>query len=149
MTEALRAQLRATLATVEGMRWPRIAVLVLLSSAAGMVFVAALRLRWPRGEPRLGVSALLSRAALGAAVLRTLDGAQDLIISRAAAAAFEKVLRAQQPELAQANSVVMASVASVGTTVVVAGLFIALANYFQSERIQQTFQLIDRNTPEE
>ena len=33
--------------------------------------------------------------------------------------------------------------------VVVIGLFLLASNYFRSERIQQTFELIDRNTPEE
>ena len=39
--------------------------------------------------------------------------------------------------------------ASVVTTVVVTALFVVASNYFKSERIVQTFELIDRNEPEE
>lgn len=147
---AQRAQAVAMRNAIEGMRWPRVAVLFLLSGAAAMVFVSALRLRWPAGTPRAGVSVLLSRAAVVTAVLRTLEGAQELVIVRAAVTAYERALAAQHVDLAQAGpTMAIVSAASVVTTATVTGLFLAASSYFRSERIQQTFVLIDRNTPEE
>lgn len=147
---AQRAQAVAFRNSVENMRWPRVAVLFGLSAAASLVFVSALRLRWPSGVQRSNLAKLVSRAAIAAAVLRTLDGAQELVIVRAVANAWDKTLAQHQVEAADAGVTTgVLSAASVGTTVVVTGLFVLAANYFRSERIQQTFVLLDRNTPEE
>jgi hypothetical protein len=147
---AQRAQGVAIRGAIEGMRWPRVAILFGLSSATALVFVAALRLRWPSGLHRAGLAMLLSRAATGAAVLRTLDGAQELVIVRAAVAGYEKALREHQVDLADSGATLtIFSFGSVVTTLVVVGLFLAASSYFKSERIQQTFLLLDRNTPEE
>lgn len=147
---AQRAQGVAFRNSLENMRWLRVAVLFGLSSAAALVFVSALRLRWPSGIHRARLATLLSRAALGAAVLRTLDGAQELVIVRAVATAWDKTLAEHHVEAADAGvTTPVLSAASVTTTLVVTGLFVLASNYFRSERIQQTFVLIDRNTPEE
>ncbi len=147
---AQRAQGVAIRNSIEGMRWPRAAILFVLSGAAAMVFVSAMRLRWPSGVQRVGLARLLSNAALVAAVLRTLDGAQELVIVRAAVAAYEKTLAEHHVDLAGAGATMAVfSGASVVTTVVVTALFVVASNYFKSERIVQTFELIDRNEPEE
>lgn len=147
---AQRAQGVAIRNSIENMRWPRIVVLFALSSAAALVFVSALRLRWPSGVQRSNLARLLSRAALVTAVVRTLDGAQELVIVRAAVAAYEKALKEHQVDLSDAGATtIVFSGASIVTTIVVTGLFLAVSSYYRSERIQQTFQLIDRNTPEE
>jgi len=147
---AQRAQAVAFRNAIEGMRWPRVLVLLALSSTAAAVFVSALRLRWPAGIVRARLALFLSRAALVAAVTRTLDGAQELVIVRAAARAFEKSLLEQQvdPQLAGPSLEVFTG-ASIVTTVAVVALFVVVSNYFRSERIQQTFELIDRNTVDE
>jgi hypothetical protein len=132
------------------MRWPRVAILFGLSSAAALVFVSALRLRWPSGVRRTGLASLLGRAAVVAAVLRTLDGAQDLVIVRASVEAYEKVLLEKGVALANAGATMpLFSGASIVTTALITGLFLLAANYFRSERILQTFELLDRNVPEE
>jgi len=83
-------------------------------------------------------------------VVRTIDGAQELVIVRAAVAAYEKALTERQVDLSEAGATMAVfSGASVVTTVAVTGLLIAASNYFRSERVAQTFELIDRNTPEE
>jgi len=147
---AQRAQGVAIRNSIEGMRWPRVAVLFVLSGAAAMVFVSALRLRWPSGIQRAALARLLSNAALVSAVVRTIDGAQELVIVRAAVAAYEKALTERQVDLSEAGATMAVfSGASVVTTVAVTGLLIAASNYFRSERVAQTFELIDRNTPEE
>lgn len=147
---AQRAQGIAIRNSIEGMRWPRAAILFVLSGAAALVFVSALRLRWPSGVQRVGLAKLLSNAAMVAAVLRTLDGAQDLVIVRAAVAAYEKALLEHHVDPGEAGATMAVfSGASVLTTVVVTALFVVASNYFKSERIVQTFELIDRNAPEE
>ncbi len=147
---AQRAQGIAIRNSIESMRWPRIAVLFGLSAATALVFVSALRLRWPSGIQRSGLALLLSRAAVGAAVFRTLDGAQELVMVRAAVSAYEKALKEHHVDLGEAEATMtIFSAGSVMTTMVVIGLFLLASNYFRSERIQQTFELIDRNTPEE
>ncbi|MDX2015216.1 MAG: hypothetical protein SFW67_33795 [Myxococcaceae bacterium] len=147
---AQRAQGAAMRSAIAGMRWPRVAILFGLSSAAAMVFVSALRLRWPSGVRRLGVAQLLGRSAVVAAVLRTLDGAQELVIVRASVAAYEKVLSERGVELANAGATLpLFSGASIVTTALVTALFLVASNYFRSERILQTFELLDRELPGE
>jgi hypothetical protein len=147
---AQRAQGAAMRSAITGMRWPRVAILFGLSSAAALVFVSALRLRWPSGVRRTGLASLLGRAAVVAAVLRTLDGAQDLVIVRASVEAYEKVLLEKGVALANAGATMpLFSGASIVTTALITGLFLLAANYFRSERILQTFELLDRNVPEE
>jgi hypothetical protein len=147
---AQRAQGAAMRSTISGMRWPRAGILFGLSAAAAMVFVSALRLRWPSGVRRHGVAQLLGRSAVVAAVLRTLDGAQELVIVRASVAAYEKVLVDRSVELANAGATMtLFSGASVVTTALVTSLFLLAANYFRSERILQTFELLDRGVVDE
>jgi hypothetical protein len=142
---AQRAQGAAMRSAISGMRWPRAGILFGLSAAAAMVFVSALRLRWPSGVRRHGVAQLLGRSAVVAAVLRTLD-----VIVRASVAAYEKVLVDRSVELANAGATMtLFSGASVVTTALVTSLFLLAANYFRSERILQTFELLDRGVVDE
>lgn len=147
---AQRAQAVAYRNAIEGMRWPRAIILLGLSSAAAAVFVSALRLRWPAGVVRARLTLFLSRAALVAAIARTLDGAQELVIVRAAARAFEKSLIEQNVDAQLAGPSLEAFTGvSLVTTIAVTALFVTVSSYFKSERIQQTFALIDRNTVDE
>jgi hypothetical protein len=147
---AQRAQGAAYRSAVEQMRWPRALVLFGLAGAAALVFISALRLRWPAGVGRTKLSLLLSRSAIASAVFRTLEGAQELVIVRSAAAAFERSLIEQKVDPALAGpSLQVFTGASVLTTAAVTALFLGAASYFKSERIQQTFELIDRNTVDE
>lgn len=143
--KAQRAQGAAFRNTIEAMRWPRVVVLFLLSSASAMVLIATIRLRWPGGMPRLAVLQLLSRASLGSAVLRVLDGAQQLVIVQASADAYERTLTEQHVDVPSSLNFLF-SAGSVVMTVVVTGLFVAASSYFRSERLQQTIALVDRNS---
>lgn len=147
---AQRAQGAALRNTIEAMRWPRIGVLFVLAAASAMVFVSAMRLRWPAGTTRAGVTVLMARAALVTGIVRVLEGAQDLVIVQAAVTAYERVLIEQHVELPGGPSMkTLFSVGSVVTTLAVTALFLAASRYFQSARVQQTFALVDRNTPEQ
>jgi hypothetical protein len=147
---AQRAQGVAMRSALTGMRWPRIVILFGLSSAAAMVFVSAMRLRWPGGVRRMGVALLLGRAAVVTAVLRTLDGAQELVVVRASVAAYERALVERSVELANAGATMtLFSGASVVTTAVVTGLFLLASSYFRSERVLQTLELLDRDVADE
>jgi hypothetical protein len=147
---AQRAQGVAIRNSIESMRWSRAAILFVLSGVAAVVFVSALRLRWPSGIQRVAVARLLSNAARVAAVVRTLDGAQELVIVRNAVAAYEKTLNEYHVNFADGGATMAVfSAASVVTTVLLTGFFIVASNYFASDRIIQTFELMDRNTQEE
>jgi hypothetical protein len=138
--EALKQQERATLNAIEAMAAPRVIILTLLSGAAMLVFFTTLQIRWSVEAPHVGLAKRLGVIAIVAAILRTLSGAQDLVIVRRAAAASAKVLlNANVPDAETTVTVTQALVnlASVGWTLVVVGLFVGLAAYFRSPKVQQ------------
>jgi hypothetical protein len=96
--------------------------------------------------PREGMRQLLGRAALVAAVLRTVEGAQTAVVWRQVGAVsselVERMASAQQlqdPALVQqlrdATPGFFAAAAGV-FTILVAGSFLLLAQYFRSERVR-------------
>lgn len=107
---------------------------VLLTLAAGLVFIFGMRLR-VSGENRVGTAQQLGVAALASAALRSLDGAQNLVIMRTMVAEMGKVILQERPPEAEALASVISfsgSVASVGWTVVMVASFVTLGNYFRS-----------------
>lgn len=141
---AVYAGLRSAL---EPMATARVIIAMLLSSASSLVFVAALRLRWATLGSKVQVAQLLGTSALGAGVLRTLDGAQQLVISRATAEAMGKVLVREAVPNAEATAQLVlttVSVASVGWTVAMVGLFVGLGSYFRSPRVQEALAAAER-----
>lgn len=121
----------------------RVAILIILSGAASMVLVAAMRIRWSVGGPKAGMARLLASAALVAGIFRTLDGAQELAIVREGAAAAGKVLHAQQTpdaELSAQAVMVMSSTLSVARTVIVVAVLLALSAYFRSARVAEALR---------
>ncbi len=140
---AMISGLRGALASMSS---SRIVIAMLLSSAASLVFVLALRLRWSSQGPRLIVAGLFGRVAIAAAVLRTLDGAQQLVIARTTAEEIGKALvREAVPEAqALAEMVVTAySALTIGWTVLVVGLFVGLSRYVTSERVREVLARAD------
>jgi hypothetical protein len=120
-------------------RESRSLLLGLLSIAAMVLFVGAARVLRPNGLPRANVGRLMKGAALAAAVLRTIEGAQYAAITRRVAelAAESLVPPGQPADVAQSVQQVVPwlSVAAAGTfTLFVAGAFIGVASYFGSER---------------
>ncbi|MCC6335915.1 MAG: hypothetical protein IT380_18230 [Myxococcales bacterium] len=136
---ALQASRRATFAAIESMGAARVVILLGLSATASMVFLGALFLRWSANTPRWAIARLLGRAALAVAFFRTLDGAQELVITRRATDAAIKVLIAAEVPDASAGAgytLGVISALSVGWTAFVVALFLALGGYFKSEKVR-------------
>lgn len=135
---ALAAGYQARLRALDTMAGSRIAILLGLSITASMVCLGALFLRWSRA-PRGPTARLLGGAALGAALFRTLDGAQDLAVTRRAAAAMEQaLLGAGVPAdfVRDSHTLESLSVVSVVWTAMMVGLFLFIGRFFRSERVQ-------------
>ncbi|HSP78612.1 MAG TPA: hypothetical protein VLQ93_08795 [Myxococcaceae bacterium] len=131
-------------AAVEGMRDSRSLILGALAVACAFAFVSAGRLLQPGGLSQERIRRLLGGATLSAAILRTIDGAQMTVVaSRSGPAMAETLvshlqppdpsvaaqLQAQLPSLLSTSMVVM--------TLLVAGSFALLTQYFRSERVRQ------------
>jgi hypothetical protein len=139
---AMKAQQHATLNAIEQMGAPRVLVLALLGTITLLIFLTTLQIRWSVEVPEVTLARRLGGLAIAAAVLRTIDGAQSLVIERRSLEAFGKALLASGiPEAAQSLEFTSAitSVASIGWTATVVTLFIAVSTYFQSEKVQATF----------
>lgn len=109
-----------------------------LALAAAAVFVLAMRLRMLTEERERGAE-LVGWAALVAAVLRTVDAAQSLVIARTVSGEAGKALikgGIANAELeAQALSL-MASAGSVVSSLLVVAVFMGLASYFRSDSLR-------------
>ncbi|MFO0595961.1 MAG: hypothetical protein U0228_11665 [Myxococcaceae bacterium] len=110
-------------------------VRVLLALAGGAVFVLALRLR-VLTEGRAEASQLLGRAALVVAFLRTIDGAQRLVVVRTTVHDVSKVMLEAKLDESYTAALGLVSAATVGWSLVVVSVFMALATYFRSERVR-------------
>jgi hypothetical protein len=139
---ALHAQERATLNAIEQMATPRAIITALLAGVAMLIFVTSVQIRWSPEAPPVSLAQRLGVLALAAAVLRTLDGAQDLVIVRRALEASGKVLVGTNiPDAARSIELTrtLLSVASVAWTAVMVTLFFAVGAYFRSDKVQATF----------
>lgn len=141
--EAQRGALR-------GMRGSRTFVLTGLSLASALLFVTGLRLWRPLGVSRAGMLKLGSAAAVACAVLRTVDGAQQAVVARRVMAVASQVMATSEEMAAQTQDPVAVELASralgglgialsVMLTVVVAGTFAALGQYFRSDVGRRSF----------
>lgn len=138
--QALEAQLSA----LEPMRESRSLVLGALSVACAFVFVAAGRMLRPGGLPLERVRRLLGGAAIVAALLRTIDGAQWAVVAKRMALtladALSKQPEFQSPEMAaQLKPTVLffMSASTMLQTAVIAGTLALLGQYFRSETVRQ------------
>ncbi|HXX32428.1 MAG TPA: hypothetical protein VEJ89_17125 [Myxococcaceae bacterium] len=147
----LAEQLRVSqLDALEQMREPRMVVLFALALACSLAFVASNRLLRPAGVRREDVRRILVWALLGAAVLRTIDGAQVTAVARHASDVLHHGLRvppgvegaaAEQLGGALAPAAFMA--AAILQTVVVAATFLGLSQYFRSARVRASLEQAD------
>lgn len=122
---------------INGMGSWRVATSLLLGLSAGTVFLLAMRLR-VSAEKRAAVALALGRAAMVTALLRSVDGAQSLVIARAATEEMGKALLQEGMVNAVENGSLMTnmiSVASVAWTFVMVATFVGLGNYFRSENL--------------
>ena len=147
-----------------------VTVLFLLSVATGFVFAAALRFLRPGRMPLGGLRTLLSRAALAAALLYTVDGAQEAAVARKTAvlvterlpgilaAAPAAAKEPASPEVAAQRETLdrtlpqlrwMLPLTSVFKTALFALLFAWLGRYFQAASVQRAVEALDRELPSE
>ncbi|QRO00763.1 hypothetical protein JRI60_17880 [Archangium violaceum] len=146
----------AQFAALEPMREPRSLVLGALSVACALVFVSAGRLLRPDGLPLGRMRRLLGGAAIAAAFLRTIDGAQWMVVARrmgiAMAEAMSTLPEFKEPEMAaqvKATVPLLMSGSTVLQTAFVAGTFALLGQYFRSERVRQAVSAQDGHLAEE
>lgn len=124
-----------------------------LSLASMLTMVTALRLLVPAGLPRAGLVRGLSGAAIGAAVLRTVDGAMEFVLARRLGAPMKEVWQAQMNlQLAGQDAQTLAfaeqmkdalpgafSGFTAVLTLLVAGSFLAMGQYLGSGRVRAAF----------
>ncbi len=110
----------------------------LLAAGAGLVFIFAMRLRLA-AEGRARAAELLGFAAIGAAFLRSIDGAQNLVIARTVATETGRVLIAegiQDAQLAASALSTASTVISIAWSLLMVAIFMSLAGYFRSESLR-------------
>lgn len=131
-------------ASALGMRSSLMVVLTLLFVACSVTFLTALRLWRPLGLPRGGMLRLASFAALGCALLRVVDGAQDAVIFRRYTSALAVALSSGNtpafidPQVAQLQADLQVAV-HVVWTLAVASAFLVLSQYFRSQQARKLF----------
>ena len=114
----------------------------LLAAAAGLVFIMAMRMR-VSPEGRAGAAFWLGRAALASAVMRSIDGAENLVIVRTMMDQVSKAIVVEGvAEAAAAGAVgsVLGSVMTGGWTLVMVAAFVTLGNYFRSESLRTALE---------
>ncbi|WP_240359347.1 hypothetical protein [Pyxidicoccus trucidator] len=141
--DVIQQVVRTQYSALEPMREPRVVLMGILSIACAFVFVAAGRMLRPDGLPREGMRRMLGRAAIAVAVLRTIDGAQFAVVSRrmgtVLAETLGKLPENQDPVAAHVVSTIAPWFAvglSVLGTVLVAGTFALLGQYFRSASVR-------------
>ncbi|WP_257458046.1 hypothetical protein [Archangium lipolyticum] len=146
----------AQFAALEPMREPRSLVLGALSVACALVFVSAGRLLRPDGLPLGRMRRLLGGASIAAAFLRTIDGAQWMVVAKrmgvAMAEAMSTLPEFQEPQMAaqvKATVPLLMSGSTVLQTAFIAGSFALLGQYFRSERVRQAVSAQDGDLTEE
>jgi hypothetical protein len=143
--------LLAQFSALEPMREPRTFLLGTLAVVCAFVFVAAGRMLRPGGLPREGMRRLLGGAAILAAILRTIDGAQWMVVVDRMSAAlvkgpFPPEQDATSIELIQSVGPFVLSAGYIAVTAFVAGAFILLGQYFRSERVRKVVTAQDGPT---
>lgn len=115
----------------------RAATMVLLAIASGLVAAQAFRIRF--SAPSASLATLMARFATAAAVLRTVDGAQNLIIVKVMAQSLSTELITQGVRDAQVTGELMTAMFTTGSvmrSLLVVTLFIVIGSYFRSERVK-------------
>lgn len=141
--EVMTAAHRAQLSAIEGMRWPRIVVLGVLSLAAMINGLFALRVRWPGGARRAMAAKVVSLSALVASLVRAMDGGQQLVIARRAAGALELASGKMLPSNEMMGMTALVTVVTAAQTIAVVAAFTAGWRYFGSAKVLQQAQQLD------
>lgn len=146
----------AKIAALEPMREPRTLVLGALAIACSFAFVASGRLLRPGGLPLERMRRVLAGAAILAALLRTIDGAQWAVVARSIAPVMAQHLSVlpmfQEAQVAAQLKATLPGIASgfaMAMTALIAGLFALLGQYFRSESVRQAISAQDGQLPVE
>lgn len=144
----------AQFAALEPMREPRSLVLGALSVACALVFVSAGRMLRPEGLPLERMRRMLGGAAIAAAMLRTIDGAQGAVVARRMGPVLTEAMKTLpefQGPAADHLQVLpwVVSASTVALTALVAGTFALLGQYFRSERVREAISAQDGDLAEE
>ncbi|HEX8697410.1 MAG TPA: hypothetical protein VF815_01105 [Myxococcaceae bacterium] len=142
--ERMESVVHAQTAALEPMREPRSLVLGSLAVTCAFAFVAAARMLRPAGLPREGMRRLLGGAAILAAILRVIDGAQWLVVvNRANAATVEamilplKDLKSPVADLMRELIPHIPPALALAHTFFIAGAFVVIGRYFHSDRVRE------------
>ena len=131
----------AIASALESMRELRALTLIGLAAACALSFVGASRMLRPFGLPREGVRRLIAGAALAAGILRTIDGAQLAVVAKrqgiALGNAFKSLPAASDAARLAPLFPKLSLIAAVLQTLVVAGAFLLVSQFFRSERVKQ------------
>ena len=133
---------------LEPQRESRALVLGALSVACAFVFVSAGRILRPDGLPLERMRRMLSGSALTVAVLRTIDGAQWAVVARRMAPVIVDAMKAlpsfqgAAAEELQVMTWLMPAI-SMAFTAFVAGTFVVLGQYFQSDSVRHAISAQD------
>lgn len=142
LVKALQTMAESQFRSLRGMKGSRIAIQLGLSLCCGLALVSGLRLLRPLDVPREAVRRLITFAATGCAILRTLDGAQLAVAYKRAGAAFAQSASELPDEL-------MGTLLVAGSTVwtaAIAGAFALLAGYFSSNRVREWVARADQQS---
>ncbi len=123
---------------------------VLLALACFAVVVQTFRLRFVSTSAAFALQ--LSRAATLAAILRTVDGAQNLVISRRMADLMSESMISQGIDQAQtigSFTLAATSFGSVAWSAFVVGCFLALGAYFRSDGLKELLARAAREARDE
>ncbi|PTL82758.1 hypothetical protein [Vitiosangium sp. GDMCC 1.1324] len=145
---------KAQLAALESMREPRSLVLGALSVACALVFVSAGRMLRPEGLPLERMRRMFGGAAIAAALLRTIDGAQGAVVARRMGPVLTEAMKTLPEFQGPASDHLqvipwIVSASTVMLTALVAGTFALLGQYFRSERVRQAISAQDGDLAEE
>ncbi len=140
VARATEAEVRA----LESMKTPRAVILWALALSTAIAFIACGRLLRPAGVSRESMRRLASYTFLAAAVLRTLEGAQNMVVAKRVGAAMAEDPQFKSVGLPPEVLVFFTSAIAIGLTVFFAGSFAVLAQYFRSERVKAQTTSLDR-----
>jgi hypothetical protein len=150
LDERFRQAEQAQRAALTSMRDARALTLAALSVACALAFVGATRILRPFGLPREGVRRLLVIAASAAAVLRTVDGAESAVAIKrfwqALGQALLSLPKVEEAKLFLKAAPLLPRVGlgiAVGHTILVAGAFGLVSQYFRSERVKKIVEFRD------
>jgi hypothetical protein len=142
MREAYLKMVDVRMSALVGMRGSRLVIVSALAAACAVALVSALRLLRPGPFSRDGQRKLLGGAALVAAVLRTLDGAQLTSVAGRMGATVDAVMGGA--DWPSGLAAFLSTAFTIGFTVVMAGGLLVLSHYFRSEKVKQIVAFADR-----